>query len=68
MATTIQKPFTPRVAYHPGVTLAEKLEELGMSVKEFALRVTKPEKTIIGSENSLPLPSRIYSALSSSVP
>ena len=47
MATTIQKPFTPRVAYHPGVTLAEKLEELGMSVKEFALRVTKPEKTII---------------------
>ena len=46
MATTIQKPFTPRVVYHPGLTLAEKLEELGMSVKEFSVRTKKPEKTI----------------------
>ena len=38
MATIIQKPFTPRVIYHPGVTLAEKLEELGMSAKEFSVR------------------------------
>lgn len=33
--------------YHPGETLDEKLQEMGMSVKEFALRVSKPEKTII---------------------
>lgn len=46
MTTTIQMPFVPRVAYHPGFTLAEKLEELGMSVKEFAVRTSKPEKTI----------------------
>ena len=46
MATIIQKPFTPRVVYHPGVTLAEKLEELGMSAKEFSVRTKKPEKTI----------------------
>ena len=31
---------------HPGVTLAEKLKEMEMSVKEFAVRVSKPEKTI----------------------
>jgi len=42
-----RKPFTPQVSYHPGVTLTEKLEELGMSVKEFAVRTAKPEKTII---------------------
>lgn len=32
--------------YHPGVTLADKLKEMEMSVKEFAVRVSKPEKTI----------------------
>lgn len=46
MATTIQMSYVPHVAYHPGITLAEKLEELGMSVKEFAVRTSKPEKTI----------------------
>lgn len=35
------------VVYHPGLTLEEKLQEIGMSVKEFAIRVSKPEKTII---------------------
>lgn len=35
------------VVYHPGETLAEKLKEMGMGVKEFAIRVSKPEKTII---------------------
>ena len=35
------------VVYHPGETLEEKLQEMGMSVKEFATRVSKPEKTII---------------------
>ncbi len=39
-----EKRFT---AFHPGVTLAEKLEEMKMSVKEFAVRSGKPEKTII---------------------
>ena len=46
MATIIQKSFTLRVVYHPGVTLAEKLEELGMSAKEFSVRTKKPEKTL----------------------
>lgn len=38
--------FIPAVAFHPGVTLAEKLKEMDMSIKEFALRTSKPEKTI----------------------
>ena len=38
--------FIPSVAFHPGVTLAEKLKEINMSIKEFALRASKPEKTI----------------------
>ncbi len=33
--------------YHPGNILEEKLQEMGMSVKEFAIRTSKPEKTII---------------------
>ena len=37
--------------HHPGVTLAEKLKETGMSVKEFAVRVSKPEKTIFAVIN-----------------
>ncbi len=39
--------YKPVVAFHPGETLEEKLEELGMGPKEFALRTGKPEKTII---------------------
>lgn len=42
-----KEPFTPQVSYHPGVTLFEKLEELDISVKEFAIRTAMPEKTII---------------------
>lgn len=34
-------------AFHPGETLGEKLKEMGMSIKEFAVRTSKPEKTII---------------------
>lgn len=37
--------------HHPGEVLGEKLEEMGMSIKEFALRATKPEKTIIAVIN-----------------
>lgn len=35
------------VVYHPGEFLKEKLLEMNMGVKEFATRVSKPEKTII---------------------
>ena len=34
------------VSYHPGVMLQERLEELGMSIKTFAVRCGKPESTI----------------------
>jgi addiction module HigA family antidote len=39
--------YHPQSRPHPGETLAEKLEELGMGRNEFALRTGKPEKTII---------------------
>jgi HTH-type transcriptional regulator / antitoxin HigA len=45
MATINQ--YIPQVAFHPGETLSEKLDELGMGPKEFAVRTGKPEKTII---------------------
>ena len=38
--------YKPEVVSHPGVTLREKLEELHMGPKEFAIRTGKPEKTI----------------------
>lgn len=38
--------FIPAIAIHPGKTLEEKLKEMGMSIKEFAVRTSKPEKTI----------------------
>lgn len=41
-----RKPYELQVAFHPGVFLAERLEELKMSNKEFAVRTDKPEKTI----------------------
>jgi addiction module HigA family antidote len=39
--------FYTDIAFHPGETLAEKLDELKMGPKEFAIRTGKPEKTII---------------------
>lgn len=50
------KKFVPPVEFHPGITLSEKLKEMGMSVKEFAVRTSKPEKTIfavIGGKSSV---------------
>lgn len=44
-------PYQPPVAFHPGETLAEKLSELCMGPKEFALRAGKPEKTIFAVIN-----------------
>lgn len=38
--------YNPQSVPHPGVTLEEKLEEMQMGPKEFALRTGKPEKTI----------------------
>lgn len=38
--------YAPPIAFHPGETLAEKLKEMDMGPKEFALRTGKPEKTI----------------------
>ena len=39
--------YNPKTISHPGQILAHKLQELEMSIKEFAIRVSKPEKTII---------------------
>lgn len=38
--------YRPQSVSHPGETLQEKLDEMGMGPKEFALRTAKPEKTI----------------------
>lgn len=43
--------FIPTIVFHPAETLREKLTEMGMSIKEFALRTGKPEKTIIAVLN-----------------
>lgn len=45
--TAITNQYIPQIAFHPGETLAEKLEELKMGPKEFAIRTGKPEKTVI---------------------
>ena len=39
--------YYPQEVLHPCKTLSEKLKEMGISRKEFALRTGKPEKTII---------------------
>jgi len=39
--------FFPDMVFPPGETLEEKLNEMEMSKKEFAIRTGKPEKTII---------------------
>jgi len=41
-----QNQYSPQSLPHPGKTLSEKLEEMGMGSKEFAIRTGKPEKTI----------------------
>jgi HTH-type transcriptional regulator/antitoxin HigA len=43
--------YFPQSVPHPGIDLAEKLEELTMGPKEFAIRTDKPEKTIIAILN-----------------
>lgn len=43
----IRNEYNPQSVIHPGLILHEKLQEMGMGPKEFALRTNKPEKTII---------------------
>jgi len=43
---TKKNQYSPSVIFHPGETLSEKLEEIQMGHKEFAIRTGKPEKTI----------------------
>lgn len=43
--------YIPTIVFHPAETLREKLKEMGMGIKEFALRTGKPEKTIIAVLN-----------------
>lgn len=38
--------YYPQSIPHPGLTLEEKINEMGIGPKEFALRTGKPEKTI----------------------
>lgn len=38
--------YNPLIVSHPGETLREKLDEVGIGPKEFAIRTGKPEKTI----------------------
>ncbi len=38
--------YHPETVSHPSETLKEKLEEMKMGAKEFAIRTGKPEKTI----------------------
>ena len=48
--------YTPDMVSHPGETLREKLEELKMGPKQFAVRTGKPEKTIsliLGGESAI---------------
>jgi len=47
----MQNQYFPQSVPHPGATLGEKMEEMGMGPKEFALRTDKPEKTIIAIMN-----------------
>lgn len=43
---SIKNEYFPQSVPHPGIDLSEKLDELGMGPKEFAIRADKPEKTI----------------------
>lgn len=52
-----QNQYFPQSSPHPGETLEEKLNELGMGPKEFAVRIVKPMKTIttvLTGESSIP--------------
>lgn len=46
-SAAIKNQYTPQTVSHPGATLGAKIQEMGMSIREFALRTAKPEKTIL---------------------
>ncbi len=39
--------YTPLRVTHPGVTLGDKIQEMEMTVREFAVRTANPENTIL---------------------
>lgn len=39
--------YNPGAVSHPGMTLGAKIQEMEMSVREFAVRAAKPEKIIL---------------------
>ena len=43
--------YTPKKVSHPGTTLDEKLKEMGLSAKEFAVRISQPKETVIAIIN-----------------
>lgn len=43
------KKFVPPVEFHPGITLSDKLKEMGMSVKEFAVRTSNRRRPSLPS-------------------
>ena len=43
--------YIPKSASHPGTTLDEKLKEMGLSTKEFAVRISQPKETVIAIIN-----------------
>jgi addiction module HigA family antidote len=44
---TIDNQYNPDIVFHPASTLKEKLEEMGMSTHEFALKTGMPENTVL---------------------
>lgn len=44
---TFENQYHPQSVSHPGCTLEEKLQEMEMSVREFAILSAKPEGTIL---------------------
>jgi addiction module HigA family antidote len=49
--TTKENQYHPQTAIHPGETLAERLEELGVDSKEFAIRAEIPEEMVVAILN-----------------
>ncbi len=71
MTITLQEGYNPQTRPHPGETLAEKLEEMGLGPKEFALRTGKPEKTILavlGGKSSITADMAIQFELATEIP
>lgn len=44
---TDKNQYKPNRVTHPGTTLEAKIKEMDMSIREFAIRTAKPEKTIL---------------------